>query len=32
MVDAAYVDGQLLVTRPREYGVDLIGLTRPNYR
>ena len=31
-VDAAYVGAQLLVTRRREYGVDLIGPTRPDYR
>jgi transposase len=31
-VDTAYVDAELLVTSRREYGVDLIGPTRPDYR
>jgi transposase len=31
-VDTAYVDAELLVTSRREYGVDLIGPTRPYYR
>ncbi len=32
VVDTAYVDAELLVTSRREYGVDLIGPTRPDYR
>jgi transposase len=31
-VDTAYVDAELLVNSRREYGVDLIGPTRPDYR
>jgi transposase len=31
-VDTAYVDAELLVTSRREYGVELIGPTRPDYR
>jgi transposase len=32
MADTAYVDAELLVDSQREYGVDLIGPTRPDYR
>jgi transposase len=32
MADTAYVDAELLVDSRREYGVDLIGPTRPDYR
>jgi transposase len=32
LVDNAYVDAELLVDSRREYRVDLIGPTRPNYR
>jgi transposase len=32
MADTAYVDAELLVASRREYGVDLIGPTRPDYR
>ena len=32
MVDTAYVDAELLADSRREYGVDLIGLTRPDYK
>jgi len=31
-VDTAYLDAELLVTSRREYGVDLIGPTPPDYR
>ena len=31
-VDTAYLDAELLVISRREYGVDLIGPTRPDYR
>jgi transposase len=31
-VDTAYVDAELLVTSRRDYGVDLVGPTRPDYR
>ncbi len=32
MADTAYVDAELLADSRREYGVDLIGPTRPDYR
>jgi transposase len=32
MADTAYVDAELLAESRREYGVDLIGPTRPDYR
>jgi len=32
IADTAYVDAELLVDSRREYGVDLIGPTRPDYR
>jgi transposase len=32
VVDTDYVDAELLMTSRREYGVDLIGPTRPHYR
>jgi transposase len=32
VAETAYVDGELLVESRREYGVDLIGPTRPDYR
>jgi transposase len=32
VADTAYVDAELLVDSRREYGVDLIGPTRPDYR
>jgi transposase len=32
IVDTAYVDAELRVDSRREYGVDLIGPTRPDYR
>jgi transposase len=32
MADTAYVDAELLLDSRREYGVDLIGPTRPDYR
>jgi transposase len=32
LADTAYVDAELLVDSRREYGVDLIGPTRPDYR
>jgi transposase len=32
LADTAYVDAELLVASRREYGVDLIGPTRPDYR
>jgi transposase len=32
LADTAYVDAELLVDSQREYGVDLIGPTRPDYR
>jgi transposase len=31
-VDTAYVDAELLVTSRRDYGVDLVGPTRPDYK
>jgi transposase len=32
LADTGYVDAELLVTSRREYGVDLVGPTRPDYR
>jgi transposase len=32
IADTAYVDAELLVDSRRQYGVDLIGPTRPDYR
>lgn len=32
IVDTAYVDAELLTDSRREYGVDLIGPTRPDYK
>jgi transposase len=32
IADTAYVDAELLVDSRREYGVDLVGPTRPDYR
>jgi len=32
LVDTGYLDAELLVTVPRDYGVDLIGPTRPDVK
>src|SRR5262249_26254324 len=32
LVDTGYLDAQLLVTSRRDYGVDLLGPTRSDYR
>jgi transposase len=32
LVDTGYVDAELLVTSRAEYGVDLVGPTRPDYK
>ena len=31
-VDTGYLDAELLATSQREYGVDLLGPTRPDYK
>lgn len=32
IVDTGYLDAELLVTSRQQYGIDLIGPTRPDYR
>src|SRR5262249_11339298 len=32
VVDTGYLDAELLVSSRKEYGVDLVGPTRPDYR
>ena len=30
LVDAAYIDAELLVSSPQKHGIDLVGPPRPN--